>query len=466
MKTVRICDVTLETLGGENSVSSSFKEKLEIVKSLNELNVDCLEFPSSYGKKADEILVKTACALTAKCCCAIPCGNSEEEAEGNFALISSAKNRKLTVSVPVSPVRMEYHVAKKPAAVLSFLAQMTEKARSLTEKVEVELLDATRAEPEFLAEAVSTAINCGATEITLCDEHGILIPEEFSKLVKDLYSAVSELGSVSLGLKCSDAFSFAVANTIAGIGLGADRVKLSVCDLTDLPNFVKTVKTVEEIGSKKGFTTSLNKTALNRIADRIKSLVSKKETVVDVGAGSDEKLPEDLTLSALSKLVKKRGYALSEDELKTVLSEIKRLSDKKEVNLKELDVIVATCVLQVPPTYSLVSFSVHSSNVLAATASVVLKKGERELSGISFGNGAVDAAFLALEEIVGRHFELDDFELGAVTEGKEAMGQAIVSLRNDGKIYSGRGVSTDIIGASIRAYINALNKIVYEEKGL
>lgn len=465
MKVVRVSDVTLETLGAENAVSS-FKEKLEIVKSLNELKVDYVEFPSVYGKKAEEILVKTACALTDKCGCAISCGNTEEEAEGNFALISSAKRGKLVVSVPVSPVRMEYHVAKKPTAVIAFLAQMTEKAKSLCENTEVELLDATRAEPEFLAEAVKTAIACGANEITICDEQGILLPEDFLKLAEDLRSEVPELKSVSLGLKCSDAFSLGVANIIAGIGFGADRVKLSACGFTDLPDFNKTIKSIDEIGSKKGFNASINKTALNRIVDRIRGLVSKKETADDINAGSDEKLPEDLTLPALSKIVKKRGYALDEDELKIVLSEIKRLSDKKEVNLKELDVIVATCVLQVPPTYTLVSFSVHSSNVIAATASVVLKKGEKELSGISFGNGAVDAAFLALEGIVGRHFELDDFELGAVTEGKEAMGQAIVSLRNDGKIYSGRGVSTDIIGASIRAYINALNKIVYEEKSL
>ena len=464
MKTVRICDVTLKSFGEENTVSPTFKEKLEIVKNLVELGVDYVEFPSSYGKKAEEILVKTACALSDKSGAAISCGNSEEEAEGNFALISSCKNPKLVVSVPVSPVRMEYHVAKKPAAVLSFLAQMTEKARSLCKKTEVELLDATRAEPEFLAEAVRTAINCGATEITLCDEHGTMLPDAFIKLVSGLYSAVPELKSVSLGLKCSDAFSLAVANIIAGIGFGVDRVKLSVCGFTDLSDFGKTVTSIDEIGSKKDFTVSLNKTALYRIIDRIKNVVAKKESVVS--NESEEILPEDITLSKLSEIVKKRGYALDKDELKNVLSEIKRLSDKKKVNLKELDVIVSACALQVPPTYSLVSFSVHSSNVISATASVVLRKGEKELSGLSFGNGSVDAAFLALEEIVGRHFELDDFELGAVTEGKEAMGQAIVSLRNEGKIYSGRGVSTDIIGASIRAYINALNKIVYEENDL
>ena len=144
-------------------------------------------------------------------------------------------------------------------------------------------------------------------------------------------------------------------------------------------------------------------------------------------------------------------------------SEFLRLSEKKTVNTKDLDAIIATSAMQVPETYSLISFSVNSSNVVAATASVVLSKNSEKMSGLSFGNGPVDAAFLAIESVVGRHFELDDFELGAVTEGKEALGQAIVKLRLNGAIYSGRGVSTDIIGASIRAYVNAINKAVYSE---
>ena len=119
--------------------------------------------------------------------------------------------------------------------------------------------------------------------------------------------------------------------------------------------------------------------------------------------------------------------------------------------------------MQVPETYSLVSFSVNASNVLSATASIILKKDGNALSGLSYGNGPIDAAFLAIEAITGRHIEVDDFDLSAITEGKEAMGQAIVKLRHNGVVYSGRGISTDIIGSSIRAYVSALNKIVYEE---
>ena len=109
------------------------------------------------------------------------------------------------------------------------------------------------------------------------------------------------------------------------------------------------------------------------------------------------------------------------------------------------------------------SYVVTSGNTISATAHLKLHKHGKVLEGVSIGDGPIDAAFLAVEQITGQHYELDDFQIQAVTEGREAMGQTVVKLRANGKVYSGRGISTDIVGASIQAYINALNKIVYEE---
>ena len=116
-----------------------------------------------------------------------------------------------------------------------------------------------------------------------------------------------------------------------------------------------------------------------------------------------------------------------------------------------------------PPTYTLESYVVTSGNIVSATAHLKLKKQGKVIEGVSLGDGPIDAAFLAIEGITGHHYELDDFQLQAVTEGREAMGQTIVKLRSEGKVYSGQGISTDIVGAGILAYLNALNKIVYEE---
>ena len=162
--------------------------------------------------------------------------------------------------------------------------------------------------------------------------------------------------------------------------------------------------------------------------------------------------------------VKKLGYDLSEEDGAAVYEAFLRIAARKEsVGRKELESIVASAAMQVPPTYRVESYVINSGNIITATAHMKLRRDDRLKEGISTGDGPIDAAFLAIEQIVGHHYELDDFQIQAVTEGREAMGETVVKLRSNGKLYSGRGVSTDIVGSSIRAYVNALNKIVYEE---
>ena len=172
----------------------------------------------------------------------------------------------------------------------------------------------------------------------------------------------------------------------------------------------------------------------------------------------DEKDDQETVISAVTKL----GYDLSEEDQKKVYEEFLRVAKKKNVTSKELDAIVASAALQVPATYKLISYVVNNGNIISASAQITLEKDEKQMQGICVGDGPVDAAFRAIDQIIGHHYELDDFQIQSVTEGKEAMGSALVKLRADGKLYSGNGISTDIIGAGIRAYLNAVNKIVYE----
>ena len=169
--------------------------------------------------------------------------------------------------------------------------------------------------------------------------------------------------------------------------------------------------------------------------------------------------------AAVTAAVKKLGYDLSEDDSMKVYAAFAQIAEKKEkVGLKELDAIVASSAMQVPSTYSLVSYVVNTGNIISASAQITVNREGKPIQGICLGDGPIDAAFLAIEQIVGRRFELDDFQIQSVTEGKEAVGSAVVKLRNDGKLYSGNGISTDIVGASIKAYLNAVNKIIYEEE--
>ena len=156
---------------------------------------------------------------------------------------------------------------------------------------------------------------------------------------------------------------------------------------------------------------------------------------------------------------------LTEEDLEKVWQRFTSLSASKEMmTLKELEAIVATEALQVPPAYTDVQYVINTGSAVGAMSHMKLLLHGKPLEGISTGDGAIDAAFNSIEKATGRHFELDDFQIQSVTEGREAMGETIVRLRSEGKLYSGKGISTDIVGAGIMAYINALNKIIYEEE--
>ena len=163
-------------------------------------------------------------------------------------------------------------------------------------------------------------------------------------------------------------------------------------------------------------------------------------------------------------VVEQMGYDLSEEDNAKVYEAFLRVANKKHfVGTRELDAIIASTAMQVPTTYRVKNYVINSGNVITATANLLVERDGKEIRGVGVGDGPIDAAFDAIEQIIGHHYELDDFQIQTVTEGRDAMGSALVKLRADGKVYSGSGISTDIIGASIRAYISALNKIVYDE---
>lgn len=465
MREIAVSDVSLYESSKSDKVNLSFKEKLEIARRLQDLGADVVEL-FEVKDKADEVLVKTVCACVKKTTLSIHAGNSPESAEKNASLLSLAKKKRLVVDVPSSPVAMEYSASKKPVAVIEFVGNMVKKCRSLCQEVEVCFLDATRSDVSFLSKAIAVAKENGASVITLTDYAGNSTPEEFSAFLADVKTRTPELSDVKLAVACKDVFSMGTACCLAGIFGGADEIK--ICSVTgfDYPKTESLFSAIEFIGAKKGYSCSVNKTESGKIVEIIERLACKGGTVnFPTESGQKSLTIEDISENRLKKLIKNQGYDLNPEDFRKVTEEVKRLSAKKTLTLKDIDVIASTTALQVPETFTLDRFSVNSSNVLTATASVVLLKGGKPISGLSYGNGAVDASFLALEKITGEHFELEDFEIGAVTEGKEAVGQAVVKLRADGKVYSGSGVSTDIIGASIRAYVNAVNKIYFERNG-
>ena len=470
MNTVKIADRTITEAGMSGAAILSFKEKIEVARHLDNLNVDVIELPAIENARTDSLMTRTISSFVKNSIISVPVGISVDSVEIAWKSVSGAKHPRLRVELPVSPVQMEYVIHKKAPKMIELVAELVGKAASLCEDVEFCAVDATRAEQDVLKAAVEAAVNAGAKTVTLCDSAATMMPDSFSAYVSDIRNAIPALQGVKLGVLCENKFGMALATAILAAKCGADEIKTSVTKY-NAPSLEALAEIVRDCGDKEGITTRLKFTELHRITKQIKWIAGKKHsgtTSFDATSVSDTAddtliLSPDDDINAVISAVEKLGYDLPKDDKPKVYEEFKRVASKKKITSKELDAIVASTALQVPPTYKLISYVINSGNVITSSAHIKLEKDGRQIEGICLGDGPIDAAFLAIEQIVGHHYELDDFQIQAVTEGHEAMGSTLVRLRNNGKVYAGNGISTDIVGASIRAYVSALNKIAYEE---
>nr|MBR4281366.1 hypothetical protein [Clostridia bacterium] len=463
MKKICITDMTLRRAAEGRLLG--FKERIELAKLLDRLNISALELPMLSGSKADSIFVKTLCSVITNTTLAQPAGLTAGEADAAWKALEKARRPRLVIDAPISSVQMEYIARKKPPQMLAAIEAQVKHCASLCRDVEVSFQDATRAETDFLCEAIRIAIAGGASAVTLCDTAGVLLPDEFAAFLSGLYENVPEMKNVFVKVSCDDAMELAGATAVKAFTMGAAGVKC--CFIGHQSPKLSTICHILKMrGESLGLCTTARITELERTVGRILSLLGAEAPEVP---GSVPSAEEGVTydagdsLTAIADAVRKLGYELTDDDMVRVYDEFLTLAAKRSVTAKELDAIVAASAMQVPAAYQLQSFVINSGNIITSTASVRLEKDGATIEGISFGDGPIDAAFKAMEQVTGRHYELEDFRIDAVTEGKEAIGRAIVKLRYDGRLYSGSGVSTDIIGAAIRAYLGAMNKIVYEE---
>ena len=458
MKQIMIADTTL---CAEEGVFG-FKEKLEIARQLDKLCVDVIELPEISDTKADSLYVRTAASFVKNSIISVAAGSNADSVSNAISALSTAKKGRVRIEVPVSPVGMEYIARKKADPMLAWIDEAIRTAKTSLEDVEFCAVDATRAEPEFLEKAIHIATQAGATTISLCDSAAEMLPDDFAAFVENYSKDLT----VPVGVRCENANGLASAASVLAVRSGASCIKTDVtgvyAPMADVASMLK------NCGNRYDYSAGINQTELFRILKQISWIANnaKNERSAMTVATNDEagtSLGEGDDQATVISFVSKLGYDLSEEDQKRVYEEFLRVAAKKSVGSKELDAIVASVALQVPATFKLVNYVVNNGNIISASAQITLEKGDSILQGVCIGDGPVDAAFRAIDQIIGHHYELDDFQIQSVTEGKEAMGSALVKLRAAGKLYSGNGISTDIIGASIRAYLNAVNKIVYEE---
>lgn len=416
MRRITISDNTVRHAGNTSGTQLSFRIKIEIAKLLDDLGVDAIETSPIADNKTDYLLVKSIAAAVRKAAVTVPVDIlAADSPSAAWDALHDAVRPVLQVPAPVSTVQMEYFCHSKPAGMISRIKERVAACAELCKDVEFVALDFTRADEELLAQAIAAAVEAGAGTVTVSDMAGNLLPDEFGEAVARVRAMLPE--GVRLGVQCCNALQLADACAVSAIRAGACEVKTSVFGLSSvsLSSFSRILDAKSDV---LGASCGINLTALEHVTGKVREMCEAYHANPRTSTGEIETL------------------------------------DAQEVEAG----------LPVPPTYLLESYLITSGNITSSSCMLKIRTADgRILEAICAGNGPVDAAFLAMEKVVGARYELDDFKIRSVTEGREAMGETVVLLRHEGKIFSGKGVSTDIVGSSILAYLDAVNKIVYEE---
>ena len=470
MSVIRISDATMKQQVKSSDLGLSFKEKIELSKLLDRLGVSVIEIEGIKNAKVDSLRIKSIATAVKDSIVAVPVGLTAEGAAAVWAALKEAKHPRLQVEASVSAVQMLYLYGKKLPAMLEAIRTTVAACKALTDDVEFIAIDATRSDAEALQKAIAIAVEAGATTVTVSDTAGAMLPDEFAAFVEEVKSGSPCLEGVTLGISCSNALSMADACGIAAIRAGAGEIKVSAYPI-DMISVTSIAKVLAAKGDAYGVTCPVSTVAMNRIVSQVARIFENRSKNTTVGGSLRDEDADSIFLTmhddidAVMAATVKLGYELGEEDRTAVYEAFQNIASRKErIDMRELDAIVASAAMQVPPAFTIAHYVVTAGTAMGAMAHLKLIRNGQEYEGVARGNGPIDAAFLAVEEVTGYHYELDDFQIRAVTEGREAMGETVVRLLSGGKLYSGRGISTDVIASGVQAYINAVNKIVYEEE--
>ncbi|MCF7954222.1 MAG: 2-isopropylmalate synthase, partial [Phycisphaerae bacterium] len=478
---------------------------------LSRLGVDVIEagFPVSSPKdfEAVELLSReiegaTICALSRAVVADIEaCGKA----------LAKAKNSRIHTGLGVSDIHIAgkfgdskygLTLAKKKVTAIKMAVDAVKLARSFTDSVEFYSEDSGRADPEYLYEMLEAVIDAGATVLNIPDTTGYAIPAEYGKLIKSIGKKVPNIDQAIISVHCHDDLGMAVANSLAGVLNGARQVECTINGVgeragnaameevvmaiktrqdffgietgIDTKHFYRTSKMVAEM---LGFEVAANKAIVgsNAFAHssgiHVDGFLKKRETYEimkpeDVGSPKSKVV---LTARTGRHGVKHRleelGYTLSKEELEEIYERFLVVADKKkEVFDDDLIAIISDQVRDVEHYYELEYLHVSCGTGVIPTASVKIKTKDGTVQKATDGDGPVDAAYQAIREATGLDPKIEKYSIRAVTEGKEALGEATVRILSDkGRAFLGRGVSTDIIEASAKAYVDAINRMVSAE---
>jgi len=495
---ITIFDTTLRDGEQSPGASMNIDEKLRIAHQLEKLNVDVIEAGFPIASDGDFEAVKKIAQTIEKPQIAGLCRANFKDIDRAWEALQYAGERgRIHTFIATSDIHMERKLQMPPEKVLETAVKAVEHARKYTGNIEFSCEDAVRTRLPFLAQVVEAVIEAGATTVNIPDTVGYAIPHEFYEIIKYLRENVKNIDQAVISVHCHNDLGLAVANSLAALRAGAGQIECTINGIGEragncsLEEVVMALRTRHDIMPYATDVVTEHIYASSRLLSTITGIaVQPNKAIVGANAFAHEAgihqhgvlmdketyeimTPESIGLNK-NKLVlgkhsgrhafvarlKELGYDLEKEDIERAFVRFKALADaKKEIFDEDIDAIVADEIIRIDERYKLLQMNVSSGSFAAPTATVQMEI-DGEIRKIAvLGAGPVDATFKAIRELTGSRAKLEQYAVGAITGGTDAQGECTVRLREDGREVIGQGADEDIIVASAKAYINALNKM-------
>ncbi|MBN1289632.1 MAG: 2-isopropylmalate synthase [Actinobacteria bacterium] len=496
---VYIFDTTLRDGEQSPGISLGVREKLEIAEQLQRLGVDIIEAGFPATSKGDFEAVRR---ISEKISETVVCGLARavpSDIDTAWEALKNAERPLIHTFISTSDVHLEHQLRKSREEVIEMARQAVSRARSYCPHVEFSPMDATRSDPEFLYRVLEAAIEEGAGILNIPDTVGYAVPDEFAAMIKGIMDNVKGIDTVRVSVHCHNDLGLAVANSIGALRAGARQVECAINGLGEragnasLEEVVMAIKVRED---RLGFETGIVTTEISKTSRLIslltgynvqanKAIVGKNAFAHESGIHQDGVLKErttyeimdartigltesDIVLGkhsgrhALKEQLERLGHYLEEDELDEAFKRFKELADKKgSLSGDDIEAVALDFIRTEGQEWKLSAYEVHSGGHQAPpSATVTLEREDERVTERAVGDGMVDAACMAIREALGIKARLISFSIEAITGGLDALGDVTVQLDIGGRVVVGRGVATDVVEASARAYLNAVNKVI------
>jgi 2-isopropylmalate synthase len=502
MRTIKIFDTTLRD--GEQSPGAAMKvaEKLQIAKQLARLGVDIIEAGFAISSPGDFEAIKTIGGeVEGPVICSLARAK-EADIKRAWESLQDAPKKRIHTFHSTSEIHLKYQFRIDQAEALKRSVDMVKLARSFVEDVEFSPMDATRTDIGYLCEVTEAVIEAGATTVNIPDTVGYTIPSEFGAMIKTICDRVSNIDQAVIAVHCHNDLGLATSNSLSAVLNGAGQIECTINGIGERAGNCSMEEVVMALRTRRDIfdaDTSINTQEIMRSSKLVTKItgmsVQPNKAIVGANAFAHESgihqdgllkdkstyeiiTPETIGLHktkfVLGKLsgrhafktrLSEIGYDLTDEEINKAFDRFKKLADqKKEIFDEDLEALVSENQTTVPETFSLVDMHISSGFNEKPTAVIKLKLKGEIVEKHEHGDGPIDAVFKAITSLTETSSKLIKYEVKSITGGTDALGEVVCSLEQDGKSVSGHGADTDIITASAKAYINALNKLAARNK--